>query len=180
MSTIKPPMAIAACGLPPGTALDQALLQNASFTDSYRVPLVHNTATVVDIFFAVFGHHPVWLKVLLLVRHRVGAWVGLSAASTAEILSPSRTASYRVGEKIGPWPIFHLGEDELIAGRDNKHLDFRLSVLRQGLDQTPFAVVSTVCHAHNGVGRLYLFAIVPFHRWGVQRLLARAVQAGRL
>ena len=173
-------MAIVACMLPSNSALDQALREGASFTDSYRVPLVHSRASVVDIFFAIFGHHPAWLKAVLLVRHRVGAWFGLSAASTAEVLSPGRAASYRIGDKIGPWPIFHLGEGELIAGRDNKHLDFRLSVLRQGSDQTAFVIVSTVCRAHNWFGQLYLFVIAPFHRWGVQRLMARAAQAGRL
>ena len=34
------------------------------------------------------------------------------------------------GDKIGPWPVFFVGENEIIAGRDNKHMDFRLSVLK--------------------------------------------------
>ena len=41
-------------------------------------------------------------------------------------------------------------------------------------------VVSTVCVVHNNFGKRYLFFVVPFHRWGVQRLIARAISAGRM
>jgi hypothetical protein len=173
-------MTVAPCTLPSNTVLDRELVESAFFTDSYRVALRHGDASVVDIFFAIFGHHPAWLKAILLVRHRVGSWFGLKAASTAEVMNPTRTVSYRVGENIGPWPIYFLGETELVAGRDNKHLDFRLSVLKQGVDQSAYAVVSTVCRPHNWFGRVYLLLIAPFHKWGVQRLLSRAAQAGRL
>jgi Protein of unknown function (DUF2867) len=172
-------MTVVPCELPANTMLDRELVDSAFFTDSYRVPLRHD-ASVVDIFFAVFGHHPVWLKAILLIRHRVGAWFGLKAASAAQIVSPTRVASYRVGENIGPWPIYFLGEGELVAGRDNKHLDFRLSVLKQRTDQAVYAVVSTVCRTHNWFGRMYLLLIAPFHKWGLQRLLFRAARTGRL
>lgn len=168
------------CPLPAGTAIDRALLDDATFADAYRIALANDDASVVDIFFAVFGHHPTWLKAMLLVRHRVGAWFGLQGASTADLLRPRRQARYRVGETIGPWPIHFLGDGELVAGRDNRHLDFRLSVLRCSGEPAPSAVISTVCRAHNRFGRLYLRAVAPFHVWGVQRLLRRAAQAGRL
>ena len=41
-------------------------------------------------------------------------------------------------------------------------------------------VVSTICSVHNLSGKIYLFFIVPFHRTGVQSLLANAVAAKRL
>jgi uncharacterized protein DUF2867 len=173
-------MAVSPCPLPANSAIERELVEGAFFTDSYLVPLAHADASVVDIFFAVFGHHPVWLKAILLVRHRVGAWFGLKAANSTEVISPSRVASYRVGQNIGPWPIYFLGESELVAGRDNKHLDFRVSVLKLGSGQTASAVVSTVCRTHNWFGRVYLVLVAPFHRWGVQRLLSVAVQSGRL
>lgn len=173
-------MTVAPCSLPANTVLERAWIEDAFSSESYRVSLVRGDASVVDIFFAVFGHHPAWLKVLLVARHRIGAWFGLEAASTAAIARPTRAEGYRVGDSIGPWPLYFLGDDELIAGRDNRHLDFRVSVLKQGSGQASCAVVSTVCRTHNRFGRTYLRAIAPFHRRGVQRLLARAAQAGRL
>ena len=173
-------MSVAPCTLPANSALDRELVEGAFFTDSYRVALTHGDPGVVDIFFAVFGHHPVWLKAILLLRHRAGAWFGLKAATDAQVCNPARAQAYQVGQDIGPWPIYFLGEGELIAGRDNRHLDFRVSVLKGGTGQAAFAVVSTVCRTHNWFGRLYLRIIAPFHKWGVQRLLSRAAHAGRL
>ena len=76
--------------------------------------------------------------------------------------------------------LFRSGENEIIAGRDNKHMDFRLSVLKVRSDNAADVVVTTVCSVHNPFGRIYLFLIVPFHRAGVQGLLARAVRDSRL
>jgi hypothetical protein len=172
-------MTLPSCELPANTILHREFGDGAVLIDSYRVPLRHD-ASVIDIFFAVFGHHPAWLKAILLVRSRIGAWFGLDAASATQIMRPTRAGSYRVGESIGPWPIYFLGEEELVAGRDDKHLDFRVSVLKQHTGQAVFACVSTVCRTHNRFGRLYLLLIAPFHKRGVQRLLSRAAQAGRL
>jgi hypothetical protein len=173
-------MNVARCQLPADTAVEPALLANAFFTDAYRVDLRRGDASVVDIFFAVFGHHPFWLKAILLARHRVGAWFGLEGASALAVMRPVRAPAYRVGEDIGPWPIYFLGERELVAGRNNKHLDFRVSVLKQGAGPAAYAIVSTVCRTHNALGRMYLHLVAPLHAWGVQRLLRRAARAGRL
>jgi hypothetical protein len=35
-------------------------------------------------------------------------------------------------------------------------------------------------HVHNLFGKIYLFFVVPFHRYGVKTLLRNAVAAGRL
>ncbi len=117
-----------------------------------------------------------WMKVLLIVRHRMASICGLDAPTASEGMNLEIKSSYRVGDKIGVWPIFTLTETELVAGRDNKHLDFRLSVLRE----TDSVVVSTLCTVHNVFGKLYLFVIIPFHKWGVRRLISRAIIAGRL
>ena len=95
-------------------------------------------------------------------------------------MKPEAKDSYTVGDKIGPWPIFSLAQSELVAGRDNKHLDFRLSVLKEANGETMSTVISTVCTTHNAFGKIYLFFIIPFHKWGVRRLMSRAIAAGRL
>ena len=57
---------------------------------------------------------------------------------------------------------FLLSEDEVIAGRNNKHLDFRVSVLKLRDGNGSSVVVSTVCRVHNLAGKLYLSFVVPF------------------
>jgi hypothetical protein len=173
-------MHIEECEVPSVSVLDRRLVQAAFFRDSYRTPLTHPQASVVEIFFGVFGHHPLWMKRVLIARNRVASVCGLDAPTSSEIMRPEVKDSYMVGDKIGPWPIFSLTQSELVAGRDNKHLDFRLSVLKEANGEAMSAVISTVCTTHNAFGRLYLFFIIPFHKWGVRRLMSRAVAAGRL
>jgi len=173
-------MQIEECDVPSLSVLDRRLVEAAFFRDSYRTPLTHAQASVVEIFFAVFGHHPLWMKIILIARNCVASLCGLHAPTASEIMKPQMQRSYDVGDKIGPWPIFSLTQSELVAGRDNKHLDFRLSVLKEPNGEAMNAVISTVCTTHNAFGRLYLFVIIPFHKWGVRRLMTRAVATGRL
>ncbi len=193
-------MSVQTCEVPSTSVLDRQWVESAFFRDAYRVPLSYATPTqsapggpdVIDVFFAVFGHHPMGMKRLLIGRNWLAAKCGLAVPLTSAILTPQREASYTVGDTIGPWPIFSLTPRELVAGRNNTHLDFRLSVLVEtttGANSHSFAVhaatqqsavISTVCHTHNVFGKLYLLCIIPFHIWGVKLLIARAVSAGRL
>jgi hypothetical protein len=173
-------MHVTECDIPPGSVLSRDLINNAYFHDSWRVPLRRTELGTVDIFFALFGHTPLWMKLLLVVRNAAAGLAGLEAPTVAEIMQPSIRETYRVGEKIGPWPIFFISENEIVAGRNNKHLDFRLSVLKAVNGETMSVVVSTICTVHNAFGKIYLLFIVPFHRGGVKSLMSNAVAAKRL
>jgi hypothetical protein len=165
--------------VPPESALDRHRVATAWFSDSYRAPLTRPTQSVTDLFEAVLGHHPRWLRMLLLLRNRLAGWAGLAVPPDAAVRQFASKPFYAVGDTIGPWPIFALTECELIAGRDNKHLDFRVSVLKFEAP-VPSVAISTICNVHNWYGKAYLFCIVPFHRWGMRQLMRRAVAAGRL
>lgn len=167
------------CGIPSGTVLDRRFVDATYFRDAYRAPLANPQASVAEIFIGIFAYHPRWMKRVLMARNRFVSWFGLDAPSANEVRHFEIKASYSPGEKIG-WPIFCLTEVELVAGRDNKHLDFRLSVLKLKGGGAASVVVSTVCVVHNRWGKLYLLFVIPFHRWGLQRIISNAVIAGRL
>jgi Protein of unknown function (DUF2867) len=168
------------CDVPAHSLIDRHWVETASFREAFRVPLRRAEASVADLFFAVFGHHLAWLNGLLVVRNCIASACGLEAPTVAEILVVERKSRYAVGDKIGPWPIFALTDTELVAGRNNKHLDFRVSVLKETEDETAHAVISTVCVVRNRFGTAYLTLVVPFHKWDMPRLLMRAIAAGRL
>lgn len=151
----------------------------AYFQDAWRAPLRKEELGVTDIFQAVLGRRPWWMTAVLIARNGVVRLFGLETASVREMSAPPVLANYRVGDKIGPWPIYGLTETELVAGRDNGHLDFRVSVLKR-TTSAPDVVISTVCHVHNRAGKAYLWVIKPFHRFGVRALLRNAVRDGRL
>jgi hypothetical protein len=120
------------------------------------------------------------MKLLLIVRNTIAGLFGLEVPTVGEIMKPEVRCAYSVSEKIGPWPIFHIDDNEIVAGRNNKHVDFRLSVLKAMDGDAMSVVVSTICTVHNVFGKIYLFLIVPFHRHGVRSLISNAVVAKRL
>ncbi len=176
---MRQPLTARPCGFPAASILAPRAA-SASFRDAWEVPLRQPEAEVVSLFAAIFGHRPRWMQRVMLARNRVAALAGLEVPSDAEITRPTFHASYQVGQKIGAWPIHHLSPTELVAGRDNTHLDFRVSVLKQLRDGEARLVISTLCHKHNGFGAVYLRLVAPFHRLGMRLLLNRAAAAGRL
>jgi hypothetical protein len=173
-------MSVVECDVPSTSALSPELIGNAYFHDSWRAPLARLDLGIVDLFFALFGHTPRWMKLLLIARNAAARLMGLEAPTVDEIMRPSVRKEYHVGDKIGPWPIFFIAENEIVAGRDNKHLDFRLSVLKAREGDVVSVIVSTICTVHNVFGKIYLFFIIPFHRAGVRSLISNAVAAKRL
>ena len=173
-------MSVVECDVPRHSALGKDLIEHADFRDAYRVSLGRSDLSVVEIFFAIFARRPGWMKLMLIARNKAAALAGLEVPTTSEIMNMEKKDHYVVGEKIGPWPIFFLGSDELIAGRDNKHMDFRVSIMKVHDGIRSSVVVSTLCMAHNKFGQHYLSSIIPFHKFGLRRLMANALAAHRL
>jgi hypothetical protein len=173
-------MTVVECDVPRHSALGKDLIERADFRDAYRAPLNRSDLGVVEIFFAIFSRRPRWMNLLLIARNKAAALAGLEVPSTSEIMNMEKRDRYFVGEKIGPWPIFFLGSDELVAGRDNKHMDFRLSIMKLHDGIRPSVVVSTLCMVHNKFGQYCLSSIIPIHKFGLRRLLASALAARRL
>jgi hypothetical protein len=173
-------MSVVECDVPFHSALGKDLIERADFRDAYRAALSRSDLGVIEIFFGIFARRPGWMNLMLIARNKAAALAGLEVPTTAEIINMEKRDRYSVGEKIGPWPIFFLGSDELIAGRDNKHMDFRVSVMKVHDGPRPSVVVSTLCMVHNKFGQYYLSSIVPFHRFGLRRLMANALAAHRL
>ena len=172
-------MSVVESELPRHSALGKGLIERADFRDAYRAPLSRPDLSVVDIFFGIFAHRPGWMNLLLIARNKVAGLAGLEVPTALEIIKKERRDCYLVGDKIGPWPIFFLGSDELVVGRDNKHMDFRLSIMKIH-DDSPGVIVSTLCMVHNRFGQHYLSAITPFHKVGLRRLMENAIDARRL
>ena len=173
-------MHVVECEIPSMSTLNRNANGSDQFHDCYQVPLARLELGMVDIFFAVFGHKPLWIKLLLVARNVVAKRCGLETPTVAEIMSPEIRKAYRVGDPIGPWPIFSISANELVAGRNNRHLDFRLSVLKQIDGERGSVFVSTVCKVHNRYGKVYLWFVVPFHRRGMRLLMSNAIAANRL
>jgi len=173
-------MNIVECGVPSTSALARDVIESAYFCDSYSAPLMRRDLAITDIYAAIFAHLPLTMKLLLIVRNAIVRPLGLRAPPAGQIMHSELKGRYAVGEKVGLWSIFFIDENEIVAGANDRHQDFRVSVLRVSAAEGASVVVSTVCTVHNLFGKIYLFFIVPYHRHAVKTLLRNAVAAGRL
>jgi len=60
------------------------------------------------------------------------------------------------GDRIDFFPILSADDNELIVGEDDKHLDFRISLMLQRTGSGPDLVVATTAvRCNNRLGRIY-------------------------
>jgi Protein of unknown function (DUF2867) len=62
----------------------------------------------------------------------------------------------------------------LLLGIDDKHLDVRVSVFKDGRS-APSYVVSTVVHVHNLLGHLYMVPVGRIHPLVVRAMMRRGL-----
>jgi hypothetical protein len=124
----------------------------------------------------LIAQQPSWIGWLTNLRDVVVACFGLKTVKHLATLATEPDAG-----RIGIFRVYSRSETEIVLGEDDKHLDFRLSVVRTP-DLSPALggqlTVSTVVHCHNLMGRAYLWVIAPFHRLVVKASLRRAAQIG--
>lgn len=128
--------------LPPGSLLE-AYRRRGDFLDCYAVTsdLTARLAAEEIVRF------PWWARALIALRNMMAAPFGLSADGPA------------ASDKLGAFPVEVETEQEIVAGFDDLHVDFRVSVMSRdgGLS------LATWVRPHNWGGRMYLALIVPFH-----------------
>jgi len=155
-------------------------LPDADFADAYEVFVSRNDQKIEDSYHAVMSSMPGWFRNLFKLRNVIVRPLGLEAPQLAEIDNIAMETTYEVGDKIGVFSFYGRSDNELIAGGDDKHLDFRLSILRTMGEKMDRITVSTLVKTHNIFGKFYLQAILPFHKLGVKALLRNAAEAGKL
>jgi hypothetical protein len=151
--------------------------ESPNLADAFAVRLPFGTSDDPEILWRfVMSQQPSWIGWLTNIRDTIVACFGLK--TTKHLATLSDVAN---GDRIAFFKVYSKSESEIILGEDDRHLDFRLSVLRsQDLSQTPGGqlTVSTVVRCHNFLGRAYIFVIAPFHRLVVKASLRRAAHIG--
>jgi hypothetical protein len=165
--------------LPPSSKLAPRLA-DAYYSESYAAPLGRPDLEMHEIYVAILGHLPWWARASIIVRNRIVSVFGLHTEPAANVWKPALEDSYKPGDKIVRFNLYWLDDDEIVAGRDDKHLDFRVSVMKVTEGGAHKVVVSTLIFTHNLFGKIYLALVLPLHRFGIRRLLAQAVARGRI
>ncbi len=112
----------------------------------------------------IITEFPAWARRLMVLRGVLTAPFGLSNDGPP------------APDKVGVFPVESESGQELIAGFNDRHLNFRVSVLSR--DGQVF--LATWVHPHNCGGRFYLKAILPFHILIARNALARVAAVDSL
>lgn len=154
------------------------VFEHTCLVDAYEVRLPHGTSADPETLARfVMSQQAPWMVGLMRARDALVAGFGLK---TSRMLTDPRADG--ATQRIGIFRIYETHPDEIVLGEDDKHLDFRLSLMRQtpsgaaGNEAT--LTLSTSVHCHNALGRSYILLIAPFHRSIVQAMLRRATRAG--
>ena len=146
--------------------------------DAYAIRLPQGSVTDPETLARfIFAQQPRWVGSLMGVRDLLVAGFGLKTST--QLQDPAAAGPH---PRVGIFRVYESRPHEIVLGEDDKHLDFRLSVLHETLPaldgRAARVVLSTVVHCHNRLGRLYILLIAPFHRVIVQATLRRAARAG--
>lgn len=164
----------------PLDAAVHSYLPKADFADAYEISVPARHLSPEQSFHMLMSSMPDWFRNLFKLRNKLVRPFGLIAPTANELDSMAPKQAYELGERIGVFEFYGRTDDEVITGADDKHLDFRLSVLRRNEGKMDRVTVTTLVQRHNLAGRLYLRSILPFHELGIRSLLRNAAAAGRL
>ena len=133
--------------------LPNEALPNADWADAWQVvisrPFLNARVAANDIV----SSFPIWTYPMLVLRQIMVLPFGLKGSGKKD-----------KSKKIGIFPIVSESEKTLIAGFDDSHLDFRIIVDLESVKNRQSVTLTTVIQRHNLIGKLYLMAVMPFHR----------------
>ena len=145
-----------------GARLPNRWLPGADWADRYELLVFGERMTAAEAARRTLGNAPGWVRGLLGLRNRLAALIGLKAAAPAA-----------AGGRIGGFPVLHSDDRETVLGLDDRHLDFRIVVnVRDGPADSQIIGFTTLVRRRNLYGRIYLAAVMPFHKAIVPALLS--------
>ncbi|MGH8689111.1 MAG: DUF2867 domain-containing protein [Burkholderiales bacterium] len=153
------------------------LYKSLNFADAFAIQLPSSASSDPDLLARhILGNQPSWIGYLTKIRDAIVVFFGLKTARHLATLSSDAKT-----KRIGIFKVYSTSNTEIVLGEDDKHLDFRVSVLCSGKTTSKIGrqlTFSTVVHCHNLLGRAYLWVIPPLHRLVVKASLRRAAHVG--
>jgi hypothetical protein len=148
------------------------LYPGADLADAYAIRLAPDSSrSIVPLARCVLGNPAPWVQMLTGLRDTIMTRFGVKT---------SRELRGGGSDRIDIFRIYSVSTNEMIVGEDDRHLDFRASILLRPSEAEAGdeLVATTVVHCHNLLGRSYIALIAPFHRMVVRSILHRAALRG--
>lgn len=145
----------------PNSSLYAEYIDSVDYFDAFKMDLKDETLSAELIYKGMFSTVPEWVEYLMKIRNKVVSLFGLKSVKGDSDLE------FKVGNRAGMFHIYFISENEVIAGEDDRHLNFRVSVLKEAKKVT----VTTLVKYHNWFGKFYMTLIKPFHSLIVQIMM---------
>jgi len=153
-----------------GSERIREVLAKVDFWDTYAT--TNQLDDLEEVTLKIFGKTPFWVKWLMVLRNAIVRIFGVRSEK-----GDIEDIKFEVGGSIGFFEIMELTENEVILGADDKHLNFRVSVLKEQKGQDYNVLVTTVVEYVNTFGKVYMNLINPFHKLIVKRMVKQAFLA---
>jgi hypothetical protein len=140
----------------------EPLLPGAQFMDAYRLEVDGEKLDARKAAERMMARAPRWVDLLLALRNIIVAPLGLKTSG-----EDRRTPR----DIIGIFTVVSDTPERLVAGFNDKHLDFRVVVDVATSGQRQSVTATTLVLTHNWLGRTYLTVIMTFHRLVVRAML---------
>lgn len=137
-------------------------LAGAQFADAFRIAVDGPPLDARMAAQRMMGRSPRWVESLVSLRNALVAPFGLKTSGAGEKSARGL---------IGIFPVLSETPERLVAGFDDRHLDFRVVVDVTAAGQGQQVTATTLVRTHNRLGRIYLAIILPFHRLVVRAML---------
>jgi hypothetical protein len=141
------------------------VLAGAQFSDAFRVDVDGINLDARRAAEKLLAQNPGWIDALLRLRNTLVRPFGLKTSGLGEPAS---------GGMIGIFPVISETPERVVAGFDDRHLDFRVVVDVEPYRPGHRVTATTLVKTHNLLGRAYLAVVLPFHRLIVRSLLRHA------
>ncbi len=152
------------------------------YADSYQGTLTDkdNNISPTDIVKAFFTSGPKWVGALLVIRNKIVGVFGLKTGDdTPDLQEELDTFACEPNQQLGLFKVFDKSEHEVILGEDDKHLNFRISLLIENSKSDPEkkeVTISTTVVFNNWFGKLYFLPVKTFHKLIVKRMLKATIK----
>jgi hypothetical protein len=114
---------------------------------------------------------PKWADILMVIRNTVVKIVGIKGGGYKKDTYVSDF--YPIGSRAVYFTVIDRNENEIVMAENDKHLNFRVSVMINREGNNVIIYLTTIVKYNNFLGRLYFLPVKPFHKLIIISLLKR-------
>ena len=159
---------------PPKESLLASRFADANLVDAYAVRLPRGEHHIDALADRMLGHPGVLFRTAMRLRDTAVSGFGLKTSKQVRERLCRDSADH-----IDFFPVLSRSPSEIVLGEDDRHLDFRLSLLMRSIQGGRSELIATtVVSCHGALGRAYLGTIMIGHVIVVRSALAKAAVIG--